>query len=204
MRFFFLIIFLAGLALGVGYPWAVKNISGYEIGTFPVFETGAGFTPADVALAPSEAPVRVDLEMRTSGPFTTSEEIAALTVTATTDGRTIFAAPVSFANAESRTASPQGGMIYRADVAVIDPVDGDEDYVFTVEPGDIQGLPIERAVLILNAGAFDLDSRAVPVGYILIVVGLVGFVAMWQRRRVINRKRAAEDPRWGRGADKQE
>lgn len=204
MRFFFLIIFLAGLALGIAYPWAVRNISGYEIGTFQVFDRGSGFSTADVSLAPSEAPVRVDLQLHTSAPFTSVENVAAFTVTATTDGRTIFVAPVSFANAEARTASPQRGMIYRADVAVIDPVNGDDDYVFTVDPGEIQDIPLERAELIVNAGAFDLDPRAVPIGYILILVGIVGFVAMLRRRREINRRKEVEEPRWGRGPDKKE
>ncbi|MEX0408436.1 hypothetical protein ABGN05_22500 [Aquibium sp. LZ166] len=201
MRFFFLIILLAGLALGVGYPWAVRNVSGYEIGIFPVFGQGSGFTPAEVALAPSEAPVSVAVEMQTSTPFTTEEGTAVLTITAITDGRTVLVAPVSFENAASKSASPQGGIVYRADVATIDPVDGDENYVFTVERADVEELPLVRVSLILNAGAFDLDARAVPIGYILILVGLVGFVAMFRRRRILNRKVAAEQPKWGRGAE---
>lgn len=202
MRFFFLIILLAGLALGVGYPWAVRNVSGYEIGTFPVFGQAGGFVPAEVALAPSEAPVSVTVEMQTSAPFTTGEGVEVLRIIATTDDRTVLTTPVSFEDAESRSASPQGGMVYRADVATIDPVDGDENYVFTVEQGDIEDLPLERVVLILNAGAFELDPRAVPIGYILILVGVVGFGAMFRRRRIINRKAEAEKPKWGRRAEK--
>jgi hypothetical protein len=51
--------------------------------------------------------------------------------------------------------------------------------------------------LILNAGAFDLHPRAVPIGYILIMTGFVGFVAMVRRRRRLDRANPPP-PRWGR------
>ncbi len=50
----------------------------------------------------------------------------------------------------------------------------------------------------LNAGAFDLDKRAIPAGFIMMAIGLVGFVASFFRR-----KRETQEPkrksRWGRG-----
>ncbi len=40
MRFLFLLILLAGVGLGVGYPWYVNNFSGQELGTYRVYERG--------------------------------------------------------------------------------------------------------------------------------------------------------------------
>ncbi|MEX0955624.1 MAG: hypothetical protein WDZ83_10470 [Rhizobiaceae bacterium] len=52
--------------------------------------------------------------------------------------------------------------------------------------------------LTLNAGAFDLDQRAIPAGFIMMAVGLVGFAASLFRRRREN-PNSKPPPRWGRG-----
>lgn len=201
MRFFFLIILAAGLALGIGYPWAVQNVSGYEIGNYRVFERGSGFSPAEVALAPSEAPVRVLVDMAATGNFRPTNNRTVLTVTASTDGRTVLAETVTFVHAAAHQDSPQvAGHVYRDEVGVIDPVDGEHRYMFTVGPGDAEDVEMERVDLILRAGAFDLDPRAVPAGYALMAVGFIGLVVAFRfRRRRKAQRSEPKKPRWGRG-----
>ena len=203
MRFFFLIILVAGIALGIGYPWAVDNVSGYEIGRYRVYDRAAGFQTAEVALAPSEAPVRVLVDLTAAGEFRPSDRLAVLTVTASTGGATVFAETVTFAGVPPRPDSPQvTGYVYRDEAGVIDPVSGDARYVFTVGPGDADGIAMARVDLVLRAGAFDLDPRAVPAGYILIAVGFVGLVAAFRLRgRRKSSRGESKTRRWGRGRD---
>ena len=203
MRFFFLIVLLAGLALGIGYPLAVSNVSGYEIGTFRLLDAD-GYQPAEVSIAPSEAPVRVRVAMHVAERFVPSKDSPIFRMTVMTGEALVLEQIVTFAGAEPE-AAPQGrDLVYEDDVAIIDPIDGDDRYVFSIEPtvggGDISP---SRVDLIVNAGAFDLDPRAVPIGYMLIAIGFVGFVAMVRRRRNLNRANPPP-PRWGRGPDNTE
>src|SRR6187397_1972034 len=67
MRFFFLLILLAGVALGVAYPWTVNNFSGRELGSCWVFDPGSGFKPVDVPLKAADAPVRILVDLTSIG-----------------------------------------------------------------------------------------------------------------------------------------
>ena len=203
MRFFFLIVLLAGLALGIGYPLAVRHVPGYQIGSFPLFDSD-GYRTAEVSIAPSEAPVRVRVAMQVAERLVPSKDSPVFRMTVRTGEELVFEQTVTFAGSEAQPA-PQGrDLVYEDGVATIDPVDGDNRYVFSIEPtvGGGNVLPL-RVDLILNAGAFDLDPRAVPIGYMMIVTGFVGFVAMVRRRRKLNRENPPP-PRWGRGTGDKE
>lgn len=198
MRFFFLVVLLAGLALGVGYPLAVANVSGYEIGTFPLLEDGA-LRSAEVSIAPPEAPVRVRVAMQVAERFVPSAAVPRFRLTIRSGERLVSAQPVTFAGVEPEAASDAGGFSYTDDVATIDPVGGNDHYVFSIEPTAGVDVVASRVDVILNAGAFDLVPRAVPIGYLLIGVGFVGFIAMARRRRKLNRLNPPPS-RWGRGS----
>jgi hypothetical protein len=59
LRIFFVLLIIAGSALGIGYPWMAANLSGTEIVKLRLYERGAGFIPAEVFLVPAQAPVTV-------------------------------------------------------------------------------------------------------------------------------------------------
>ncbi len=70
MRVIFLLMFLAGLAVGIGYPFVVSNVSGYEIGRYPAYDRQGGFKVVEENLAPADAPVRVLVDMSSLGSLT--------------------------------------------------------------------------------------------------------------------------------------
>ena len=205
MRFFFLVVFLAGLALGIGYPLAVSNVSGYEIGTFPLLDQD-GLRSAEVSIAPSEAPVRVRIAMQVADRLVVSRDRPIFRLTVRTGERLVGERIVTFSGSEPETALQGRDLVYLEDAATIDPIDSDDRYVFAIEPtvggGDVSPTRVD---VIINAGAFDLHPRAVPIGYILIMTGFVGFIAMVRRRRRLDRENPPPpSPRWGRGSNGEE
>lgn len=200
MRIFFFLVLLAGIGLGIAYPWAAANLAGNEIATLELDRSASGFEPAEAALDPSEAPVRVHVEM-TAPRFQPSEEGRVLTLTASTGGRTVLAETLDFAGESPRQESPQASeATYRDLAGMIDPVDGDV-YIFTAGPGDAEGVEIGAVRIVLRSGGLPLDPRAPPVGYALIAIGFIGFVlALMRGRRPKNPNSQPPRPRWGRGA----
>ena len=199
MRFFFLIILLAGLALGIGYPWTVANFSGTELERRTVYTRGEGFIPTTVGMSADDAPVRVMVDMTSIGAMTLSGERTVLTLTATVKNHTVLANTLTFAHQEPRPDNPQaGGMIYRDEAGVIDPVE-DGDYVFVVGPGDADGIEMRSAELVLRRDAGSIDERYIPVGYVLMAVGFIGLVLSLTRGRRRDEPPAGPPPpKWGR------
>lgn len=108
-----------------------------------------------------------------------------------------MASTLKFAHQQPRSDNPQtGGMIYRDEAGMIDPVESGR-YRFVLGPGDAEGIEMRSAEIVLRAGAFDLDPRAVPIGYALMALGFVGFFVSLQRR---NKTPPAPPPppKWGR------
>jgi hypothetical protein len=199
MRIVFLLVLLAGIALGVVYPWAVSNFSGTEIGRFEVYDRAGGFRPAEATLSSSHAPVRVFVDMVSVGAVTLSGERTALTLTASREGRTVLASELTFAHQEPRPDSPQAaGIIYRDIAGEITPVQ-DGRYTFVVGPGDAEGIEIRSVAVVLRARALAMDERAPPIGYVLIAIGFVGFALTFGRKRPGNPNSQPPPPRWGRG-----
>ncbi len=123
-----------------------------------------------------------------------------LTLTAAIGGRTVLAETIGFVNVTPRSDSPQSGdQIYRDEAGVMTKLDSG-DYLFTVGPGDADGIEMRSVDLILRRGAAEPDPRAMPVGYVLMAVGAVGFVIALTRggKRPGNPNSKPPVPRWGR------
>jgi hypothetical protein len=202
MRFFFLLVLLAGAALGVIYPWAVKNFSGHEIGSWRVYERSSGFTKVDTLLASTDAPVRVLVDMTAVGGARVAGRQAVLTLTAATEGRTVLTDVLTFADPTVRENSPQTSQkIYRDDAGLIRDVQGGT-YIFTVGQGDAEGIDIQSVDLILRSDAGELDERAQPIGLSLIAIGVIGLVIALRRGSgPRNPNSQPPQPRWGRGGE---
>src|SRR5437870_4943820 len=107
MRSLFVLILLAGIGLGVVYPWAMTNFSGHEIGTWRVYDQGR-FKPVTVPLSTGDAPVRVLVDLTARAERIVSRQRTVLTLTAATGGRTALASTLQFNHSDNpRQVSPQ-------------------------------------------------------------------------------------------------
>ena len=202
MRFLFVLVLFAGVAIGVLYPSAVSNFSGHEIGTWRVYEQGR-FRPVTVPLAARDAPLRVLVDLTARAERIVSQQRTVLTLTAATGGRTALASTLQFNHSDNpRQASPQlPDKIFRDEAGVIQTV-SPGPYLFTVGPGDAEGIPIRAVDLVLRAEAGAIDERARPVGYAVMGAGLIGLVlslAFGRGGRPQNPNSQPPPPRWGRG-----
>ena len=196
-RLAFLLLILAGGALGVAYPWIQQNYAGYEIGTWRVFD-GTGFIRAEARPAPGEAPIFLIVEIRTRGPLRADREGAVLTVTAQEGGRTVLAQALDFRGVNGRTANPQTGeTVYRTEAGRIAQVSGD-GLSIDVARGDAERVEIIAVDVIVEAGAVDIQPNAVPVGYVLLAVGFVGLLLTFRSRTPKNPNSSPPPARWGR------
>ncbi|TJU99464.1 MAG: hypothetical protein E5Y12_22960 [Mesorhizobium sp.] len=202
MRFLFVLILLAGAGVGVIYPWAMTNFSGREIGIWRVYEQGR-FRPLTVPLKSRDAPVRVLVDLTARAEHIVSQQRTVLTLTAATNGRTVLASTLQFNHVDNpRQASPQlPDKIFRDEAGLI-PAVSTGSYLFTVGPGDAEDIPMRAVDLILRSGVGETDSRARPVGFSLMAVGLIGLLLSLRfgGGRPDNPNSQPPPPRWGRGA----
>lgn len=203
MRILFLLIFLAGTAAGLAYPWTVTSLAGREIGTWRVYERGRGFRPIVATLASADAPVRVLVDLTAVQPLDLSSDRAVLTIAVTAQNETVLAGTLSFASSTPRETSPQlPERIYREDAGTITAVE-DGAYTFTLDAGDAEGLLIRSVDLVLSGGGGALDERVQPVGFSLMAIGFIGLVLSLRRGRSgpppQNPNSQPPPPRWGRG-----
>ncbi|WP_292197757.1 hypothetical protein, partial [Mesorhizobium sp.] len=159
MRFLSVLVLIAGAAIGIFYPWAMSNFSGHAIGTWRVYE-GGRFRPATVRLAARDAPVRVLVDLTARAERVASQQHTVLTLTAASGGRTALASTLSFNHTDNpRQVSPQlPDKIFRDEAGVIETVTPGA-YVFTVGPGDADGIDMRAVDLILRAGTGSVDER---------------------------------------------
>jgi hypothetical protein len=202
MRMLFLLIFLIGAAIGIGYPYVIRNFSGHEIGTWRVYDRVGGFRPIEATLGATDAPVRVLVDVTSSAAPEGAENAAILTITAAAGGRTVMAETLGLAGATVRDDSPQTPQkIYRTDAGEIAEVE-DGVHKFTLGSGDAEGIDIEAVDLILLAGAGAYDPRAQPLGFSLMAIGFIGFVLALRRGKPErNPNSQPPKPRWGRGGE---
>jgi hypothetical protein len=203
MRFLSVLLLIAGAAIGIFYPWAMSNFSGHAIGTWRVYDAGR-FRPVTVQLAASDAPVRVLVDLTARAERIAGQQRTVLTLTAASGGRTALASTLSFNHTDNpRQVSPQlPDKIFRDEAGVIEAVTPGP-YVFTVGPGDADGIDMRAVDLILRAGTGSIDERAEPAGYTLMGVGLAGLVLSLAFGRrgggsPQNPNSQPPPPRWGR------
>jgi MYXO-CTERM domain-containing protein len=199
MRFFFLLMILAGLALGAGYPWYQYNMAGGEIGTYRVYVRGGSFKLQTVVLAQSDAPVRVFVDMVPLQGYYPTQSRTALTLTASVEGRTVLASSLSYVSSTEESKNLQTTRkVFRdraGDLNIVTP----GEYTFIIGEGDMEGLSIDTVDLVLRRNAAESDPRAMPAGAALVLLGLLGLIRAMRRRRAEGAVEAAK-PKWGRDA----
>ncbi|MER9131534.1 hypothetical protein [Mesorhizobium sp. M0768] len=203
MRSLFALILLIGTGIGVVYPWAMTNFSGHEIGTWRVYDRGR-FKPVTVPLSARDGPLRLLVDLTARAERIVSQQRTVLTLTAATGGRAVLASTLQFNHSDNpRQVSPQlPDRIFRDEAGLI-PTITPGSYIFTVGPGDAEGIPMRAVDLVLRSGAGEVDRRAHPVGFSLMAAGLVGLVLAFRfgGRRPQNPNSQPPPPRWGRGSN---
>jgi hypothetical protein len=199
MRFLCFLLILAGLALGFGYPWYQYNLAGGEIGTYRVYVRGGQFKPVKVTLKQSDAPVRVFVDMAPLQGYYPGPSRTALTLLASTGGRTVLASSLSFISSTEESKNLQNSRkVFRdraGDVNIVTP----GEYTFVVGEGDMEGLSVDTVDLVLRRNAAGTDPRAMPAGVALAVLGVFGLIRA-QRRQKVEAAAEAAKPKWGRDA----
>jgi hypothetical protein len=199
MRFLCFLLILAGVALGFGYPWYQYNMAGAQIGNFRVYQRGGSFKPVDVVLSADQAPVRVFVDMVPLQGYYPDRAHTMLTLTASTDSRTVLAASLNFISSTEESKNLQNSdKVFRdtaGDIVTIAP----GSYRFVVGEGDVEGLSLKTVNLVLRSNAEPADPRAMPAGLAMISLGLFGLVAASRRTSRLAAEEAAK-PKWGRDA----
>jgi hypothetical protein len=203
-RLFAFLVFLLGLALGVGYPMLAARLPAAQIGTWPVHARADGFMPVGARLTPDQAPVEVYVDLAASGSPEFKADRAVLTLTASAAGKTVLAEPLTFMDAVKRDDTPQTPeLIYRTKAGVIETVDPEASlYTFTTGPGDAEGIDLGKVDLVLEKGPRGADPRAQPIGFIVTAIGAVAFLLSFRSDRGTPPNPNSKPPpkRWGRAA----
>ncbi|MEP7456964.1 hypothetical protein [Phyllobacterium sp. SB3] len=197
MRFIFLFLLVVGVVFGIGAPWFALNFSGEEIGTWRVYDRPGPYKPVTVSLKAEDAPIRAFVDMQTIRNFIPTTSRTALTAVVTHNGKDVLVETLNYTGSKATNrGSPQGQQIYRDDIGDIDPAE-DGDYVFTVGPGDFDGLEVAHVDVVLRKNAKMVDRRIMPAGIGLIVIGIAGLLFLRRRRKAIA-PAAPPPPKWGR------
>lgn len=198
-RLGFLVLILTGGALGVLYPWLQRTYSGYDIGTWRVFD-GQEFIRAEARPAPSEAPLFLTVRLITHGPLRADRAGSVLVVTARNGDRTVLEQPLDFRRVDGRLVSPQSAEVsYVAEAGRIGHVT-DGGVFIDVARGDDTRARLVSVDLTVAAGAIPIQPNAIPVGYVLLAIGFVGFVLSFRGGGPKTPKAPPPPPsiRWGR------
>jgi hypothetical protein len=196
MRSILLLLLVVGVVLGVGYPWVATNFSGEEIGSWRVYDRPGPYKPVTVNLKKGDAPVRAFVDMQPLRNFVPSEGRTALTSVVTRQGKDVLVKTLTYVSSKATNkGSPQGPLVYRDSIGDIDPIE-DGDHVFTIGPGDYDGLEVAQVDLVLRRNVVAFDRRAMPAGIALIAISIFGLVRLRRRRKAASN--VSPPPKWGR------
>lgn len=187
-----LLLLAAGVFLAIALPKLALRLPGNDIERMWLYKSDAELASGKADLAPSEAPFFFTLSVRVSGPLPAGDRRTTFTVVVRDMGG---AAVLDLAFELPATPARDGtgtGYVYTKTLVVDRPLDGRFKVELTMDPEPDPA--IVSVILAISAGAFDLDPRLQPIGFILLVVGGVGLLLGF-RPHPEQLKPAA---RWGR------
>ncbi|MBC2884825.1 hypothetical protein H7Q97_05330 [Ochrobactrum sp. CM-21-5] len=186
MRAILFLMIVAGIALGLGYPWYMRHFTGSEIGRWPMLESRAsGFRIREVRLAANDAPVRVFINATPLPGYVPVERRSAVTLAVSRDGQPVLSQGLDFVSTSGsiNTDRPQDGSILRQSAGDIDPVIPGL-YAFRLVQGNTDGLQLSKADLVLRRGAETPNEVYTTIGLILGVLGVYGLMRTRLPRKV--------------------
>jgi hypothetical protein len=203
MRWFFRLLFLLALVVGVllafAYPRIMTDVAGPTTLRERVYAPETGFELASFTPPNDAQTVSLALEMTIDGRFQPAINREILHVVVTAGDTAVLDKAVDFTRAQLKIESPQAvAAIYRAEVGSV-AASSAVNYLVTVSPSNIEGLTIRAIDLDIITPSAGVDDRALPMGFILIVVGFMGLVTTFRRKRENNPNSQPPPTRWGRG-----
>ena len=197
MRWLGFLVFLAGLALSFGAAAIFQTATSREIARALIYENGS-FKPFEIDLGPSQAPLGLKIIMREGGQYSPALGEAALTLTATHQGRSAFAGAVVFSEANRLNSPATGAAEYTKNISKITDLSSGS-YVFSAGEGDAENIALQSVELVLLANAFETIPDVSTYGTILIWLGAGLFVIGLRRRNRAAENQPPAPSKWGRG-----
>ncbi|WP_439272575.1 type IV secretion system effector BspB [Pseudochrobactrum sp. HB0163] len=182
MRILCILLFVAGLAVGVIWPWAQRNFSGQQLGTWALYQRDKGYQTAHVPLEAGDALVRIFVDVAPVQGTTGKQQATVLNLAVSRDGVPVLAKRLAYSpksGSELRDQPQNGGIIRQsADWPVVKT----GIYEFSVRAVE-DGLSLRRADLVLRRGAEPVDENIVTAGVVAMVAGLYGFMRLRRRSK---------------------
>lgn len=183
MRIICIALFVAGLATGVIWPWAQRHFSGEEIGTWPLYRRDGGYQTAHVTLAPTDAPLRIFVDVTPMQGATSGQKPSVLNLAVLRDGVPVLAESLSYSpkSGNEQRDQPQSGALLRQGAKDMETVAAGA-YEFSVRTVE-DGLSLTRADLVLRRGATPVNENITTAGVVAMVAGLYGFMRLRRRKK---------------------
>ena len=192
-RLFFMLMFAAGVALGIVYPRVIGSSGGDEIGRWRVYEPGAGERTVETVLNIG-GPVTVGAELRTDEALPDGPGLTALAVIVRdANDDVVMREPLSVTGAAVLESPQSRVQLYRAAGGTLDGADG--TYRFEIDMSDGIGTSLLSVDLVLGTVVASPDPRMQPTGFVMMAVGMIGFLLTFRRRR---ENPNSKPPKWGR------
>ena len=193
LRLLFMLMLVAGVVLGIVYPRVVVGSGGDEIGRWRIYERGTGERTVETVLDINRQ-VAVGAELRTEDALPDDLRLAALTaVVRDADENVVLREGLALSGVAVLESPQTRVQLYRAAAGILNGAEG--AYRFDIEIGDDVRPLLLSVDLVLATVAALPDPRMQPAGFVLMAVGLVGFLLTFRRRR---ENPNSKPPKWGR------
>lgn len=193
LHLLFMLMLVAGVVLGVVYPRAVDGSGADEIGRWRIYERGAGERTVETVLDINRQ-VAVGAELRTEDTLPDDLRLAALTaVVRDSDENVVLREGLALSGAAVLESPQTRVQLYRAAAGILNGAEG--AYRFDIEVADDVRPSLLSVDLVLGTVAASPDPRMQPAGFIMMAVGVVGFLLTFRRRR---ENPNSKPPKWGR------
>jgi len=203
MRLIAVVAVVLGILLAFGYPaWVDLRPSG-EIAHYSLQPTPGAATGPTLDLKNSDAPLAIILEIesiRSSDEMPASlDPNANFSLVLYQDEAELQAQSLQFVfvNPSDRKALDPGQTRQRKPFLVLDPVPAGR-FRIEVRRTDDGALPLASATLIIHRNYQPADDRIAPAGFVLLVVGGIGFVLARRRKPQTVEPHPPRENKWGR------
>lgn len=206
-RFLLLMMLIAGLLLGIGYPWYVTNFTGVSLGKLEFYHRGGSWKPVEVQFDKKLSPVGLKVLLQVDAPSEKLSETGRFSLKVRGPEGLSYREILEFSLkpvGDGNVGGTVQDLWQFADALIFL---GDEPYVIELETIGKNPLSIKLAELHLTANIGSYDKNALPVGAGLMGVGglglLLSFLAGGGKNRKAPKSQTGKS-QWGRQGGRDE